>query len=240
MDIKDLRQEDRPRERIAKLGSKALSDTELLAILIGSGTQEHTVFDIASSILKQYSLTELKDLTYSHLLKIKGIKKAKACQLLACFELAKRGASKINTLPSLTTSKEIFDYIYHEIYLESSEIIIVILLDCKLRPIKTLIHRGNNAHQIEIPTRRIILEALQTKAYGIVLIHNHPSGEVDASLADIEVTLEFQSILLSLDVLLIDHLIVSQAEFFSMSEHGLLSSEMEYNVLGDTLEKNTL
>ncbi|MDE6241964.1 MAG: DNA repair protein RadC [Anaeroplasmataceae bacterium] len=239
MNIKDLRKDDRPRERIAQFGAKALSDTELLAILIGSGTKEHTVLDIASTILKKYRLSELKDLTYSNLLKIKGIKKAKACQLLACFELARRGAKKEKNHPSLETAEDIYNYIYHEIYLESNEIIIAILLDCKLRPIKTLVERGNSSHEIEIPVRRIIQEALDAKAYGIVLVHNHPSGEVDASIADIEATQELNDILMSLNILLLDHLVVSSSEYFSMNEHGLLSLGMEYNLIGDTLEKNT-
>ncbi|MDE6414694.1 MAG: DNA repair protein RadC [Anaeroplasmataceae bacterium] len=239
MNMKDLRMDDRPRERIVKLGAKALSDTELLAILIGSGTQEHTVLDVASSILKKYSLPELKELTYSSLLKIKGIKKAKACQLLACFELARRGAIKEKNIPSLETSEDIYNYIYHEIYLESSEIIIAILLDCKLRPLNTLVERGNSSHKIEIPARGIVQKALELKAYGIVLVHNHPSGDVNASLADIEATQELKQILMPLDILLLDHLVVSSRDYFSMNEHGLLSIGMEYNLLGDTLEKNT-
>ncbi|MDE6660831.1 MAG: DNA repair protein RadC [Anaeroplasmataceae bacterium] len=238
MNMKDLKIEDRPRERIEKLGPKVLSDTELLAILIGSGTQDHTVFEIASSILKKYSLSELKDITFSNLLKIKGIKKAKACQLLACFELARRSAVKVKNTLCLETKEDIYHYIYHEIYLESNEIIIVIFLDCKLRPIKTLIERGSSTHQVEIPLRGLILEALETKAYGIILVHNHPSGEVEASLSDIETTLNLKQILMPLNILLIDHLVVSSTNYYSMAEHGLLSLEEEYTFLGDPLEKN--
>ena len=238
MNMKDLKQEDRPRERIEKLGPKALSDTELLAILIGSGTQDHTVFDIASSILKKYSLSELKDITFANLLKIKGIKKAKACQLLACFELARRSAVKLKDILFLETKEDIYNYVYHEIYLESNEIIIVIFLDCKLRPLKTLIERGSSSHQVEIPIRGLVQEALETKAYGIILVHNHPSGEVEPSIGDIESTLSLKQILMPLDILLMDHLVVSSADYYSMAEHGLLSLEEEYNFLGDSLEKN--
>ncbi|MDE6655751.1 MAG: DNA repair protein RadC [Anaeroplasmataceae bacterium] len=240
MNVKDLTLQDRPRERIAKLGARALSDTELLAILIGSGTKEHTVLDIASSLLKMYSLSELKDLTYEKLLKVKGIKQAKACKLLACFEIARRGVAKVKDIPILETAEDIYNYVFHEIYLESSEIIIAILLDCKLKPLKTIIERGKSSHQVEMPIRSILQEALEMKAYAIVLVHNHPSGEVNASYADIESTHQLQQILMQLDILLLDHLVVSPTDYFSMNEHGLLSFNEEYSVLGDALEKSTL
>ncbi|MDE7105852.1 MAG: hypothetical protein K2O22_01645, partial [Anaeroplasmataceae bacterium] len=110
MNIKDLNHQDRPRERIIKHGPRALSDLELLAILLGSGTNKHTVLDIASSILKEYDLTSLKNLTYTKLTKLKGIKTAKACLLLACFELARRGVSKVQSKLCLETAEDIYNY----------------------------------------------------------------------------------------------------------------------------------
>ena len=240
MNIKDLKYEDRPRERIIKLGARALSDVELLAILIGNGTRNHTVLDIASHILKEYSLPELKDLTYSKLSKLKGVKQAKACKLLACFELARRSAMKKRDLPSLETAGDIYNYVYHEIYLESNEIVLAILVDCKLKPIKTIIERGKSSHHIEIPIKEILKEALDSKAYGVILVHNHPSEEIEASLVDITVTHQLQQIFMALDIILLDHLVVSQTNYYSMNEHGLLLLEEEYSVIGEDYEKNTM
>lgn len=240
MNIKDLKYEDRPRERIIRLGARALSDVELLAILIGNGTKSHTVLDIASNILKLYSLPELKDLTYSKLSKLKGVKQAKACKLLACFELARRSAMKKRDLPSLENAEDIYNYVYHEIYLESNEIVLAILVDCKLKPIKIIIERSKSTHHVEIPTKEILKEALDTKAYGVILVHNHPSEEVEASLADITVTHQLQQIFMTLDILLLDHLVVSQSNYYSMHEHGLLLLEEEYSVIGEDYEKNTM
>lgn len=238
MKLTDLKEEDRPRERLVCLGPQALSDVELLAILIGSGTKEHTVLDIASQILKQHTLPEIKNLTYDQFIKFNGINKAKACLLLACFELAKRGSQRKVERKSLEDPSDIYDYIYKEIFLESTEVLIAILVDCKLRPLKKLIFRGDSTHQVGIPIKSIVLEALEGKAYGIILVHNHPSGDVNPSSADEMVTIEFQEILLSLELLLVDHLIVSDKEFYSMHEHGLLHKKMEYSVLGDSFEKN--
>lgn len=240
MKLTDLKAEDRPRERLASLGPQALSDVELLAILIGSGTKNLTVLDIASQILKQYTLPELKELTYNQFMKLNGIKKAKACLLLSCFELAKRGSQRKVEHMGLEQSKDIYDFVYQDIYLESLEIIIVILVDCKLKPLKKFIFREDSTHQVGIPVKSIIFQALEWKAYGIILVHNHPSGDVHPSSADVSSTLELQNILMSLNILLVEHLVVSNQEYYSMHEHGLLHQNLEYSVLGDSFEKNNL
>ena len=96
MKIKDLSNENKPRERLINNGPKHLSDIELLAIILGSGTKTNDVFDLSTNILNKYSFNELKDVTYEDLIKINGIKQAKACKLLACFEIAKRANKNIN------------------------------------------------------------------------------------------------------------------------------------------------
>ncbi len=237
MNVKDLSKEDRPRERLIKVGPRALSDVELLAILIGSGTKTSTVLELATEILKQYTLVDLKDLTYEKINKIKGIKQAKACQLLVCFEIARRSSQIPKYRGSLETAKDIYEYIYDEIYLESSEIILAILCDCKLHPIKKIVIRGDEAHQVNFPTKKIITHALNIKAYAIILVHNHPSGDIHPSKIDIKATLDFQQLLNTLDILLLEHLVVSPSAYFSMHEHGLLSMNGEYSIMGDCFEK---
>ncbi|MDE7264279.1 MAG: DNA repair protein RadC [Anaeroplasmataceae bacterium] len=237
MNIKDLQNKDRPRERLMSIGPRALSDVELLSILIGSGTKDRTVFDIASNILQIYTLPQLKDITYTKLIEFKGINQAKACQLLSCFELARRGSQKEVDKKSLETAEAIYKYIYDEIYLQSTEIIIAILVDCKLKPIKKIVDHSSDSFQIIIPVKKIVSEALAGQAYGLILVHNHPSGEVTASKADITATLQLKQILYSLDILLLEHLVVCPTAYYSMASHGLLSSSLEYNELGDFLEK---
>lgn len=237
MDIKELNNDDKPRERILKNGARALSDIELLAIIIGSGTKENDVFSIASTILKKYKLYELKDITYEKLARIKGIKQAKATKLLACFELVRRCSAKNDNKIALITPKDIYEFIYPEIYLESNEIIISILVDCKLKPIKRFIERRGYSHQIDVPLRKIVLDALDSNAYGLILVHNHPSGDVIPSNADIGVTIKIKNILSNLDILFLDHLVVSKDNFYSMNEYGILDDEVEYSNIGDKFEK---
>lgn len=237
MHLKELNNNDKPRERILKNGARALSDIELLAIIIGSGTKENDVFSIATNILKKYKLYELKDLTYEKLSRIKGIKQAKATKLLACFELARRCSFKSDEKISLITPKDIYELIYPEIYLESNEIIISILVDCKLKPIKKYIERKGYSHQVDVPLRKIVLDALDSNAYGLILVHNHPSGDVLPSSADICVTFKIKNILTSLDILFLDHLVVSKDKYYSMNEYGILDKELEYSNNGDEFEK---
>ena len=96
MKIKELNNENKPRERLITNGPNHLSDIELLAIILGSGTKTNDVFELSSNILKKYNFNELKNITYSDLIKINGIKQAKACKLLACFEIAKRANKNTN------------------------------------------------------------------------------------------------------------------------------------------------
>lgn len=232
MKIRDLDIQNRPRERLIEYGPNALSDVELLAILLGSGVKNEGVYEMSSRILKEYSYSQLSELNYNEIIKIYGIKKAKACKLLSCFEIARRSLKKEIT-DSLSTSNIIFQYIYHEFCYEKKEIIGLLIVDCKLRCIKKKLYRMGNVSNIEIPIKNIIEESLVNKGYGIILIHNHPSGDVNPSKSDIISTLELKSILLNLDIVLLDHLIVSHSGYYSFSENGILDMNHEYYYLGE-------
>ncbi len=222
MKMYDLKNQDKPRERLMSLGVRSLSDVELLAILIGSGTKEQNVFQIAVDVLKQYSLKELKELSYDKITKIHGIKAAKASVILAAFELARRSMQNENPKPSFKYAKDIYQHIYEDIMLEEKEVIIVLYVDCKLRLLKKYVNSGSYTHQIEIPLKEIIRNALEYHAYGVILIHNHPSGELEPSEADIEATFEIKELLLRLEILLLDHLVVTKTSFYSMAEHNII------------------
>ncbi len=238
MKVKDLIENDRPRERLIREGSSALSDVELLAVLIGSGTKAKDVFMLASEILKNTSIQELKNLSYQKLCEIKGIKKAKASLLMACFELAKRSCRVDDSKPTLDTPDKIYSYIYSDVYLLSYEIVITIYVDCKLHPIKKKIYTSEGSHSVSLSTKGILGEALELKAYGILLIHNHPSGEVEPSYEDIDSTFHLCSLAKELEIQILDHLIVSGKTFFSFFENGLLNESEEYSRIGENYEKD--
>lgn len=235
--LKDLQLKDRPRERLIECGVESLSDTELLAILIGSGTSNKDVLSLANEILKSYPLHQLKDISFDRLVQISGIKKAKACLLLSCFEVAKRAVC-MTFDACFETPKQIYKAIYGDIYLESKEIIILLYVDCKLRLIKKKILRGDSTHSIGLSTKLVAKMAIETDAYGVILVHNHPSGDCLPSNADVETTYLLKQVLTQLDILLLDHLVVSPSDYYSFEEHGLFLMTEEYTKIGDFSEEN--
>ncbi|MDE5715110.1 MAG: DNA repair protein RadC [Anaeroplasmataceae bacterium] len=238
MKVKDLKKSDRPRERLIREGSAALSDVELLAILLGSGTKNKDVFMIATEILKKSSIQDLKNLSYQKLSTIEGIKQAKASLLMACFEIAKRSNRMEDKKLSLDTPDKIYSFVYADIYLLSYEIVISIYVDCKLRPIKKKIYTSEGAHSVSLTTKGILADALEVKAYGLLLVHNHPSGEIEPSYEDIESTMRLKELSNALEVFFLDHLIVSSKNYFSFLENGLLNEEVEYSRMGENYEKD--
>lgn len=222
MKIKDLSNENKPRERLINNGPKHLSDIELLAIILGSGTKTNDVFDLSTNILNKYSFNELKDVTYEDLIKINGIKQAKACKLLACFEIAKRANKNINNNITLDDSKRIYNYIKNDFYLCSNEMLCVIYMDVKLKVIKKIFYPSDSAHMINISFKDIIKESINNNCSCVVIAHNHPSNDVEPSISDIDTTEKLKDILEGINILLVDHLIVGENKYFSFNDNGLL------------------
>ena len=222
MKIDDLNIEDRPRERMIKYGPKGLSDVELLAIILGSGTKEENVLDLSANILKRYCFKDMKDLSYHELIKISGIKQAKACKLLSCFEIAKRAIKNEDINITLEDSNEIYRYIKNDFYLESNEKLCVIFLDVKLKVIYKLFFDGNSPHNILLPMKNIVKEAFKFNASCIIIAHNHPSNDVSPSIKDIEETIKLKNVLHNMDMLLVDHLIIGSRGYYSFNDNGLL------------------
>ena len=222
MKIKDLSNENKPRERLINNGPKHLSDIELLAIILGSGTKTNDVFDLSTNILNKYSFNELKDITYEDLIKINGIKQAKACKLLACFEIAKRANKNINNNITLDDSKRIYNYIKNDFYLCSNEMLCVIYMDVKLKVIKKIFYPSDSAHMINISFKDIIKESINNNCSCVVIAHNHPSNDVEPSISDIDTTNKFREVFESINILLVDHLIVGENKYFSFNDNGLL------------------
>lgn len=222
MNIYDLKIEDRPRERLIKMGPSSLTDIELLAIILGSGTKEENVLELSTNILKKYSFNVMKELSYQELININGIKQAKACKLLACFEIAKR-AINVNELNIiLDNSKSIYNYIKNDFYLSSKEMISVVYLDIKLRVIKKDIYEGDSPHNINLPMKDIVKNAINYNASCIVIAHNHPSNDLTPSLTDMEQTYKLKNILDNIGIILLEHLIIGINGYYSFNDYGLL------------------
>ena len=219
--VKDLPLEERPRERLIKYGLKALSDYELLAIILINGSKKDNVIELAKKILKENNIKALSRKRINHLKKNLGIGEAKACQIAACFELGRRLASfKDEPSPVINSAADISKIFTAEMSSFKKEHFKGIFLDSRKRLIKDeTIFIGTLNASITHP-REIFQAALEEGAAAVILLHNHPSGNPDPSDDDIEVTKQVVNAgeILGIDVL--DHIIIGNKKYFSFREKG--------------------
>lgn len=224
-DIKSWAVEDRPREKLLLKGKSALSDAELIAILLGTGTTTLSAVDLAKQILQtsNYNLHELARITVKDLMKIKGIGEAKAVTIAAALELGRRRKdSEPDEKPRITSSADVFDNIKAELMDIPHEEFWVLLLNRANRVTKKKqISLGGVAGTVADP--KIIFKlALEELASGIILAHNHPSGNLTASQADIDLTKKLKEAGKLLDIQVLDHLIIAGKKYLSFADEGLL------------------
>lgn len=223
--IKNWAVDDRPREKLLTKGAEVLSDSELLAILINNGHKEKSAVELAKEILKLGSnnLNELGKLSLKELQKIKGIGEAKAITIAAALELGRRRHYSFALDKTvIKTSKDIAQYLRTAIKDFSYEVFAVLYLN-KANKVNhfEIVSRGGLTGTVADP--RIILKiALEQEATSIILCHNHPSGNLKPSKADEALTQKIKSAAAYLDILVMDHLIVSEEGFFSFSDDGIL------------------
>ena len=223
--IKNWAADDRPREKLLIKGAAVLSDSELIAILINNGHKEKSAVELAKEILKLGSnnLNELGKLSLKELQKIKGIGEAKAITIAAALELGRRRHYSFALDKTvIKTSKDIAQYLRAAIKDFSYEVFAVLYLN-KANKVNhfEIISRGGLTGTVADP--RVILKiALENEATSIILCHNHPSGNLKPSKADEALTLKIKTAAAYLDILVMDHLIVSEEGFYSFSDDGLL------------------
>ncbi len=223
--IKNWAADDRPREKLLTKGAEALSDSELLAILISNGYREKSAVDLAKEILKlgNNNLNELGKLSLAAFQKIKGIGEAKAITIAASLELGRRrhaGMPLDKTI--ISTSKQIADYLKTMIQDYTYEVFAVIFLNKSNRVNHfEIISKGGISATIADP-RIILKKALDTEATSIILCHNHPSGSLKPSRADEELTAKIKEAARYLDIGVTDHIIVSENGYFSFADEGVL------------------
>ena len=220
--MKELPETERPYEKLEQYGAKSLSNAELLAIIIKTGTKEETAVGLAQQILKlntakENNLKFLMDLTVEEFMKIKGIGKVKAIQLKAVCELATR----INTVENykekiITQPRDIAIALMEKMRFEKQEILKVALLNNrnKLIRIKDIAKGGGNF--VATTIKSVLNEAVKIEASKIILVHNHPSGDVTPSKNDIEFTREVKKESTILGINLIDHIIIGGNNYISI------------------------
>ncbi|SKC79082.1 RadC family protein [Ohtaekwangia koreensis] len=223
--IKSWSPEDRPREKLILKGRSSLSDAELIAILLGSGTTTLSAVDLAKKILlsADNSLHRLAHLTIKDLVKIKGIGEAKAITIIAALELGRRRKNlDADEKPKITSSKDAFDVLKSELLdIPHEEFWIVLVNRANIVLKKQRISIGGVAGTVADP--KIIFKlALDELASGIILAHNHPSGNLSASVADHSLTKKLKEGAKLLDIQILDHLIIANQRYYSFADEGVL------------------
>ena len=222
--IKDIPINERPRERLINFGVEYLSNEELLAIILKTGTKNFSVKILANNILKQIdNINDLKNINLEKLTKIKGIGKAKACEILASIELGKRINNKIGNINQIKvlSSSSIYDYYKEKLIDKKQEYFYCVYLDTKNHIIKDKLLFIGTINESLVHPREIFKEAYLLSASGIICVHNHPSGNIEPSQNDIIMTKQLKDIGLLLGVKVLDHIIIGNNNYYSFNDNNL-------------------
>ncbi len=220
--IKDLPVSERPRERLINKGVSHLSDAELLAIVLKTGTKDVSAKTLATQILKQVgSVKNLGHVSFYELLKIKGIGVAKACQILALQELSKRMSMVQEKIISvrITTPDTVYNY-YKNIVSETQEYFYCLYLDSNKKVLKEQLLFMGTVNQSLVHPRDIFKEAYTCNATAFICVHNHPTGDVRPSREDILITDRLNQIGILMGIKLVDHVIIGKDKYYSFLENG--------------------
>lgn len=216
--ITQLENIDKPREKLIKKGANALKDYELLAILLGSGVQGKDVISLSNEIIKLFE-DDFENLNLEKLLSIHGLGLAKASQILSSIELSRRYLIKQNK--KITSAKDVYEELkeYHN---KKQEYFLALYLDGANHLIQTKIITIGILNQSLVHPREVFSYAIEKRCASIIVAHNHPSGILEASNEDINVTKRLKESGKILGIELLDHLIITNDGFVSLKEEGVL------------------
>ena len=226
LNIKDWAVEDRPREKLLNKGPRSLTDAELIAILIGSGNTEETAVELSRRILTsvENSLNDLGRKSIEYLTKFQGIGEAKAVTIVAALELGKRRKdADVFNKKQITGSKDAADYFIPMLGDLNHEEFWILLLNRGNRIIDSFMVSQGGISGTVIDVRLILKNALDKMASAIILCHNHPSGTMQASDADLNITNKIKSAAEIMDITVLDHIIVGQNNYLSLADEGMLN-----------------
>ncbi|MFT3795310.1 RadC family protein [Flavobacterium sp.] len=223
--IRHWSEDDRPREKLMLKGKTALSDAELIAILIGSGSRNETAVGLGQRILSSvnYNLNALGKLSIAQLTSFKGIGEAKAIAIMAAMELSRRRRSEeVPERPRISSSRSIFEMMQPLIgELPHEEFWIIYLNNANKVISKTQLSKGGITGTL-VDVRLVFKTALEMGATAIILCHNHPSGALKPSDADRHITRKLKTAGENLDIKILDHVIVTESAWFSFADEGMI------------------
>ncbi|MFY0603635.1 MAG: DNA repair protein RadC [Flavobacteriaceae bacterium] len=223
--IKSWAVDDRPREKLIAKGKTVLSDVELIAILIGSGNRVESAVDVSKRILASVdnNLNDLARLSIEGLIKFKGIGEAKAISIITALELGKRRQfEQENSKPKITGSNDVYNLMQPIIgELQHEEFWVLYVNNSNTIIAKQQISKGGLTSTL-VDVRILFKKAIETMSVAIVICHNHPSGNLKPSKADVNLTERIIEAAKILEIKLLDHLIITQKSYFSFADEGKL------------------
>jgi DNA repair protein RadC len=220
MKIKDLPKIERPREKLMKYGPTRLNNSELLAIILRTGTKDTNVVELSKKILTQISKHGFTEIAYEDLSHISGLGPAKACEIVACFELGKR-LLKDKQTEILLSPQDVFDAL-KDIRDNKKEHFVIFYLDTRNQEIQREIISIGTLNASLVHPREVFEPAIRHLAAQIIITHNHPSGNPEPSQEDIEVTRKLAKAGELLGIEVIDHIIVTTKSYLSFKERNLI------------------
>jgi len=225
--IKDWPEDERPREKLLKRGAAALSDAELLALVLrtGDAAAGKSAIDLGRELLERFdgNLRELAQTELNELQQVKGLGLAKAASIKAAFTLGSRfQARRLETLERFTSPAQVFDFFHHELRDNRKELFLILLLDGKNRIVCFDRVSIGSLNQAIVHSREVFKTACLSNAAAVLLVHNHPTGDPTPSQEDIAITRRLKESGEILGIKVLDHIIVGDDEFLSFVERGLL------------------
>ena len=223
MKINEWAKEDRPREKMERLGAEALSNAELLAILIGSGTPNESAVELMQKVLSQSNnnLNTLGKMSLHELMQYKGIGEAKAITIIAACELGKRRqATNAAERPDMGSAQAVYDYMHPKMQDLDTEEAWVLLMNQRFRLIKAVRLSHGGLSETAVDVRVILREALLCNATVLTLVHNHPSGNARPSGDDDRITQKLKRASEVMRIYMVDHIIMTDGKYYSYAEEG--------------------
>lgn len=220
--LKEMPVNNLPRERLLKDGKESLADYEVLAIILRTGIKGKNVLDLSKEILTKFQLNEFSNLTINELMEIKGIKEAKAIEILAAIEFGKRVSNYISVRTIIKNNKEAYLYLKNKMEDLEEEHLICLYLNIKSEVVyeKTISIGSINDTSFDI--NKIIKYALKNSSNHIIISHNHPTGDPLPSNNDIIITHKAIDLLNKFDIKLIDHIIIGKNKYYSFNKQKIL------------------
>lgn len=223
--IKDWSDDDKPREKLILKGRSALSDAELIAILIGSGSRNESAVDLSKKILASVNnnLNDLGTLSIKKLMQFKGIGQAKAVSIAAALEIGRRRRGEdVQKITKITSSKSVFDLLQPILGELPHEEFWIVYLNNSNKVLQQSQQSKGSITGTLVDVRLIMKEALECGAVAMILSHNHPSGTLKPSEADKQITQKIKKAAEGLDIKVLDHVIITQSDYFSFADENIL------------------